>query len=100
MRYVIGGISILYAALSMLAAIVQMRTQPRKDTPLMMLGGGILLIAAALIQKADWILAVIGGAMICAAAFLNGKRSGNFHIQHHIIRLALTLILVIGFVMQ
>lgn len=90
----------MYAALSMLAAIVQMRTQARRDTPIMMLGGGILMIAAALLPGADWILALIGGALICAAAFLNGKRSGSFHIQHHIIRLALTMILVVGFVMQ
>lgn len=98
MRYVIGTVTVLYAALSMLAAIVQMKTQTRKDTSVMMLGGGILMIAAVILPGADWILAIIGGALICAAAFLNGKRSGNFHARHHVIRFALTLLLIIGFI--
>lgn len=97
MRYLICGITILYAALSMIAAITQIRTKERKDTPIMMFGGGLLLIFSAILADIDWIMAAIGGACICIAAFLNGKRSGNFHAHHHIIRSAVTLLLIVGF---
>lgn len=46
----------------------------------------------------SWLIALIGGLLICAAAFINGKRSKNFHSIHHIIRLGVTLILTIGFI--
>lgn len=98
MRYIICAVAILYAVLSMLAAVVFMRTAKRKDTSIMMLGGGILFILAAILQKADWILATVGGILICASAFMNGKRSGDFHARHHIIRFVLTLLLVLGFI--
>lgn len=99
MRYIICGITILYAGLSMLAAAAQLKTAARKDTPIMMLSGGLILIAAVFLKSTDWIAAIIGGALICTAAFLNGKRGGNFHASHHIIRLVITLLLVIGFVL-
>lgn len=99
MRYIICGITVLYAGLSMLAAVSQIKTAAQKDTPLMMLGGGLFLVVAMFFQNSDWILAIIGGTMICIAAFLNGKHSGNFHVSHHIIRLTITLLLVFGFLL-
>ena len=98
MRYLLYGITFLYAALSMLAAIVQIKTSRQKDTPIMMLCGGLLLIAAVFFKHTNWMIALVGGALICIAAFLNGKRSENFHVSHHIIRFIITLLLVIGFV--
>lgn len=99
MRYIICGITVLYAVLSMFAAATQLKTATRKDTSVMMFCGGLILIIATVFKNADWIAAIIGGMLICIAAFLNGKRSGNFHISHHIIRFIITLLLVIGFVL-
>lgn len=99
MRYIICGITILYAGLSMLAAVTQIRAATHKDTPIMMLSGGLLLVVAAFLQNIDWIVVIIGGGLICIAAFLNGKRSESFHVSHHIIRFIITLLLVIGFVL-
>lgn len=99
MRYVICGITVLYAVLSMLAALTQIKKAARKDTSIMMLAGGLLLVIATVLKNADWIAAIIGGLLICIAAFLNGKRSGNFHISHHIIRFIITVLLVIGFIL-
>lgn len=44
MRYIICGITILYAVLSMLAAVTQIKTAAHKDTSIMMLSGGLLLV--------------------------------------------------------
>lgn len=99
MRYFICGITVLYAALSMFAAVTQLKSSTRKDTSIMMLCGGLLLVIATVFKNADWIVVIIGGILICIAAFLNGKRSGNLHISHHIIRFIITLLLVIGFIL-
>lgn len=99
MRYFICGITVLYAALSMFAAVIQLKTAVHKDTSIMMLCGGLLLVIATVFTKADWIIVIIGGMLICITAFLYGKRSGNLHISHHIIRFILTLLLVVGFIL-
>lgn len=99
MRYFICGITVLYAALSMFAAATQLKTAAHKDTSIMMLCGGLFLVIATVFTKTDWIIVIIGGMLICIAAFLNGKRSGNLHISHHIIRFILTLLLVVGFIL-
>lgn len=99
MRYIICAITVLYAVLCMLAAVTQIKTSTHKDTSIMMLSGGLLLVIATISKNADWILVITGGLLICIAAFLNGKRNGNFHIHHHIIRFIITLLLVIGFIL-
>ena len=45
----------------------------------------------------DWVIALPGCIAICAAAIWNGKKSGQLHLQHHIIRMAMSLLLIIGF---
>lgn len=103
MKYVLYVITALYAILSAFAAIVQMKTAKQKSTSLMMLGGGLILIITVILHilnlRYNWIAAVVGGILICAAAFINGKKSGNFHITHHIIRFIITLLLIIGYIM-
>ena len=102
MIYVLAVITAAYALLSALAATVQMKSADRKDAPILMLTGGILMLAAAvtviILWQFDWVLAVTGSALICIAALINGRR-GEFHASHHIVRLALTVILTIGFVL-
>ena len=99
--YLAYGIAALYALLSIFAAIVQCKSAKKKDAPLMMLGGGMLVLAAVLLQLLSvpfsWVVLLLGGVLISVAALLNGKRSGNLHITHHIIRACLTVALTVGF---
>lgn len=101
MKYIVVIIAVLYALLSMLAASTQLKKAEKKDTSLMMLSGGVLLLGAAVLQLTtvsyDWAAAILGGALISVAAFLNGKRGGNFHLSHHVIRFCITLLLIVGF---
>lgn len=99
MRYVIWGITILYAALSAIAAIIQIqgKSEERRDAPAIMLGGVLLLLLTFALPNVDWMMAAAGGVCIGIAAFLNGKRSGNFHAHHHVIRAVLTVLLAVGF---
>lgn len=102
MRYVLFGITGLYGLLSIIAAGSQVRTVRKKDTALWMLSGGALLLAAIAVswmgRSWDWIVAAGGGSMILVAAWANGKRGGHIHYLHHAVRLAVTALLVAGFV--
>ena len=94
-------VATIYAALSIVAAAYQTKFAGMKETGVMMFCGGAALLAAAVMQwrdiPRDWMVATVGGGLICAAAFLNGKRGEQFHAAHHIVRGAITVILVIGF---
>ncbi|MBR6642895.1 MAG: hypothetical protein IKL28_04440 [Lachnospiraceae bacterium] len=103
MKYIVIIIAILYALLSMLAASTQLKKAGKRDTHLMMLVGGMLLVVASILQLTnglyDWVIATLGGILICVAAFYNGKRSGNFHANHHVVRGCITLGLIAGFIL-
>ena len=101
MKYILFVFAMLYALLSMVAAVYQIKTAERKGTAVMMLCGGALLIWAAGLQlfawSYDWIVAIIGGTLMCIAAFLNGKQGEQFHLSHHIVRAVFTILLLVGF---
>lgn len=103
MIYVLSCVAAAYGILSITAAAAGMNSDGRKYTHITMLVGGALMIAAAVVclfhEQTDFPLAVIGGAAICVAAFINGKCGKDFHLSHHIIRLVFTLILAFGFLM-
>ena len=103
MIYVLSGVTAVYAILTIIAAAAGMNNDDRKYTHIAMLCGGALLIAAAVTclfhEQSDFHLAVIGGAAICVAAYINGKSSENFHLSHHIIRFVFTIVLTFGFMM-
>ena len=96
-------ISILFGGLSLIAAIVQIIAQKKPMPAILMIIGSVILISAAICnfaeQQFDFILALVGCTAICFAAVRNGLKSGNFHIQHHIIRIAVSLVLTIGFIL-
>ena len=95
--------SILFGGLSLLAAIVQVIAEKKPMPAILMMIGSVILISAAICnfaaQQFDFILALVGCTAICLAAVRNGLKSGNFHIQHHIIRIAVSLVLTIGFIL-
>ncbi len=101
MRYVLYGVTGVYALLSMLAAAVQMKTVKKKDMSVLMLLGGALWIAAIvtgwLQWQGDWIVGGSGGILMMVAAWTNGTRSGQLHYSHHAVRLAITVLLTAGF---
>ncbi len=103
MIYVVYAVTALYAVLSSAAALVQMKNSQEKIAPIIMLTGSIILITAIIlhIMQAPFsqAAAIAGGLAVCAAAFINGKKSGNFHAVHHVIRFIITVLLIIGFIL-
>ena len=105
MKYLFGILVAAYALLSMAAAATQLRSSPkRKDTSVLMMCGGLLLVISVVLLlfrwNFDWLAAAVGGAVICLSAFINGKRSEAFHLNHHVIRLIITLLIVVGFILM
>lgn len=102
MKYVLYAFTALYAGLTFFAAFSQLKKVEKKTSYAEMAAGALILIAAIGLHLIsipfNWIAAVVGGILICAAAVYNGKNGGNFHITHHIIRLAVTLLLIAGFI--
>lgn len=103
MNVVLCIVSIIFGGLSLIAAISQIRADKKSTPAVLMIIGSVMLISAVICnftkQQFDYILALIGCTGICAAAICNGLKSENFHIQHHVIRITLSLILIIGFVL-
>lgn len=102
MRYVLYIITALYGVLSFIAAFSQLKKAEKKTSYAAMAAGALILIAAIGLHLIsipfNWFAAVLGGVLICTAAIYNGKKGGNFHITHHIIRFAVTLLLIAGFI--
>ena len=103
MRYILYAITALYGGLSFFAAFSQLKKLEQKTSHVIMALGGLILIAEIGLHiiniPFNWIAAIVGGALICTAAVINGKKSGSFHIAHHIIRFTVTLLLVVGFIL-
>lgn len=102
MRIILCIVSVLFGALSMTAAFSQVKSDQKPISAILMIIGSLLLLAAVICnileQRSDYMIALPGCVAICAAAIWNGKRSGQLHIQHHIIRIVLSIVLIIGFV--
>lgn len=82
------------------AALIQMRRDQNKINGVLMLIGAIIAMTGIVLSLAnnavDWLIALAGFAFIAYAAIQNGKRNQNFHIQHHIVRIAVFAVLTIG----
>lgn len=102
MQILLCTVSVLFGVLSMIASIHQMKSERKPIPAVVMAIGSFMLIAAVICnisaQWYDYIVALFGSIAICAAAICNGIRSKNFHIQHHIIRILLSAVLIIGFI--
>ncbi len=102
MQIVLCVVSVLFGGLSLLAAVSQIKAKSeKKPLPALTMAVGALILFASVIcniaaWRFDYIIAVLGCAAICAAAIMNGIKSGQFHIQHHIIRITLSVILTVG----
>lgn len=106
MRIVISIFAILFGLLHIIAAAAQFKSKDPsvRGSTVMMACGGIAVACAAISHLGgahpmgwvDALSAAPGGLLICAAAYLNGKRSGSFHPSHHLVRGAIAILLVIG----
>ncbi len=96
-------VSVLFGGLHILAAVSQLKSDKRSVPALLMIIGSLLLLGAvicnALRMSLDYIPALLGCVLICAAAIMNGVKSQKLHIQHHIIRAALSIALIVGFIL-
>ena len=55
----------------------------------------VSLILCFFLPIVTLVLWMIGCGLICYGAYWNGKRKGNFHPVHHLIRMGITLILTL-----
>ncbi len=92
-----------FAILTGVAAVSQLRSGTRRGASLAMLAGAVLFLVSVVCGVFsvpwDWLLAVAGSVLIFCAAFYNGKKSGEFHLRHHIIRLGICVLLTVGFIL-
>lgn len=102
MQIILCIVSALFGGLSLVAGIRQIKDEKKTTSALIMINGSMLLLAAVVCniigERLDAIVAFLGCTAICAAAILNGIKSKQLHIHHHIIRIVLSVILMIGFV--
>ena len=103
MSIVLCVVSAAFGGLSLLASVIQMKKGKKRIRSFIMAAGSVLLLAAVVFNilhfSFDWSFALVGCIAICVAAILNGIKSENFHIQHHIIRGVLSVLLIIGFIL-
>ena len=106
MRIVISVLAILFGVLHVIAARTQLRsgdTAARGLSIAMVCGGVCVAVEAAahlVGSNPGWMDALTcasGCLLICVPAYENGRRSGNLHPSHHIVRGAAAL-LVAGFI--
>ena len=110
MRIAVSVLTILFALLHIIAAVAQFKSKDpaaRGSASIMLCGSAILICSVAThlhdggvgSQIAVLSTAVCGFLLICVAAYLNGRRSGNVHVSHHLVRGGIAVLLVLGFVL-
>ena len=92
MRYVVSAVAIVYAVLSLYAAVTQLKNPARRISSTLMLAG-ILELAG---WNLAWLVTVIGSLLICQAALINGKANGRDKLQHYAVRFMITAFLILG----
>lgn len=101
MKIVLGIVAIACAGLHAFAAMTQIKNNKNKMNDILMMIGAFVALAGAILclisNGIDWMLALIGFALIAYAAIQNGRKKQNFHIRHHIVRISIFTILVMGF---
>lgn len=105
MRIVVSILAILFGLLHLVAAATQFNKHPAaRGFAIAMFCGGSCTISMAFAHlfgnNTNWMNALsvaTGCLLICVAACENGKRSGNFHLSHHIVRGGIAVLLVVGF---
>ena len=109
MRIAVSILAILFGLLHIVAAATQFRSKDpaARGLAVVMASGGICVNIAAFFHLywgavggnanlSDATTLAIGCLLICAAAYLNGRRSGNVHLSHHAVRCGVAILLAAG----
>ena len=92
-----------YGLLYLIAGIKQFGSAEKKRNPLLIIIGSIFVLDGAIYDffpnRFDYLIEVVGCAMICIGAYLNGKDSGNIHFSHHIIRAVISISIVLLYIL-
>ena len=110
MRIAVSILAVLFGLLHLIAAAVQFKSKDpaARGLAVSMASGGICTIIAAIFHLywgavgsnanlSDATTLAIGCLLICAAAYMNGRQSGNVHLSHHLVRGGIAVLLVVGF---
>lgn len=105
MPIAIGIFAALFGGLHFAAGLTQFKSKDpaARGFATAMTCGGVCVAFEAFAHlvgsNPGWIDALAcasGCLLICAAAYANGRRSGNFHLSHHIVRGIIAVLLVAG----
>lgn len=104
MTIVISITAALYGLFSSAASLTQMKIKDRRAVSLIMLCGGLMCVAAAVLKLFDvrttaFVLLLCGEGLICVSAILNGVKNGKVHVSHHVVRIAISCALAVGFIL-
>ena len=101
MKYVVFALALIYALVSLYAALPVWKKPDRRLTAILMTAGAVILIVTAVLcltgWAMDWLLCIIGTLLLVEAAVLNGARVGRTHPKHHAVRFVITLVLIVFF---
>ena len=93
-------VAALFGLLHIIAALSEFKKKRYSGSVMMLIGGVLVLLAVVVCvigSPLDWEIAMFGSMLICLNAVLNGRRSGNLHWQHHAVRAAIALAIIVGF---
>lgn len=101
MRIVLCIVAFACVGLHAFAAVSQIKSSENKKNDIWMMAGALIALVGIVLcllgNGIDWLLAIIGFGMIAYAAIQNGRKMENVHISHHIVRLSIFIIFIIGF---
>lgn len=91
-------LAILFAALHLAAAASQLRSKTADGNSALMSAGTVMMAASVAMTALNWLSALVGGAVVCLAAYRNGRRNGKVNPLHHIIRAAVVAVITLGYI--
>lgn len=106
MRIFVSVLAILFGALHIAAAAAQFKSKDAaaRGLSIAMICGGVCVAVEAIAHLVgsnpgwmDALMCASGCLLICVPAYENGRRSGNLHLSHHIVRGVIAALLVAGF---
>ena len=98
MIYAVKILAILFAVAHIVAVAAAIRKGNHDLNLGIMSAGAAMVAASAAVPKLEWIGALLGGAIVCYAAYMNGKRSGKVNPVHHIVRAAVVVLFTVGYI--
>lgn len=101
MKIILCIIAVICAGLQLAAAMTQLKSSENKQNHILMIAGAIIVLAGVVFcllnSTIDCLFALVGFGLIAYAAIQNGRNAKNVHIRHHVVRIAIFLVLVIEF---